>query len=532
MSNLGWVKFKYGQMMANMLMGFRIDSNIKDFKFTAEYNQNMRWRSYMSPDAKKFREDADAYYVTLQRTFNKLTLGGEYFKIHPMYSTSFQNTDPTYFGMKNIPLHSWAPYFNDDVSLQGGHAAPSGSADTAGYMANTMIIDTVDDNDDKDRYPDFHLFADVRDRNGIFPGLDKNGNGRPDTNENDNLVPDYAEPFFLYYSDPEEYDYGDDMNNNGVIDERENDDRPDYPYELDSKGYHLFGSYGGDIGWKSTVGYYNYKNIAGGGKTDVRYGKAEYRKFVPFFAELRFASKLKKVEDSIQDNVFRHERLLSTTLIDSFSYVDNTFRTREGIQSEPFYDMLSYRNSYVSTSFFNVKMFRIPNLTVDFNFKYNFNHQNETGFQSKNDIIERSHIVRADYRYYFRKLLITPQMKFMSRKYTNHNSIERGFHEESFYPILKAEYPLTMKTTLKAGAQGFPGLNATVRNLMNDQLDYDERHYTIMLTNRSLYQGYDFSLNFGYEVNWQELHGIMRSAYSRTDKIIFIRLIVGMEPIT
>ena len=39
MSNMKWVSFKYGQMLANMLMGFRIDSNIKDFKFAAEIQQ-------------------------------------------------------------------------------------------------------------------------------------------------------------------------------------------------------------------------------------------------------------------------------------------------------------------------------------------------------------------------------------------------------------------------------------------------------------------------------------------------------------
>lgn len=532
MSNLGWVSFKYGQMMANMLMGLRIDSHVKDFDFTAEFNRNMRWRSYMDTDAKKFREDADAYYVNFQKIFGKFTIGSELFKIDPFYSTTFENTDPSYVAMKNVPLDSWQPYFNDDVSLQGGHEAPSGSTNSAGYFANTMLIDTVDDNDDKDRFPDFHLFSDVRDMNGIYPGLDKNGNNRPDTNENDNLIPDYAEPFFLYNVDPDSYDYGDDMNNNGFIDEREDDDRPDYPYELDSKGYHVFGSYGEDLGLKTTVGYYNTKNIAGGGKMDVRYTKVEYRKFFPFFAEMRMASNLKKVNDSIQDNVFGHERLLSTTLIDSFSYVDNIFRTREGIQSEPYYDVLAYRNSYVSSSYFNTKIFRIPNLTIEMKLKYEVNHQNETGFQDKNDIINRTQIYKADYRYYFKKLLVIPQVKYMTRKYTNHNKFEMPFHEEYFYPIVKVEYPLTFRTTLKAGAQGFPGLNSTVRNMTNDQLDYDERHYLLMLTNKSFYQGYDFSLNFGYEINWQELYGIMRKSYSRTDKIIFIRLIVGMEPIS
>jgi len=532
MSNLGWVSFHHGQETANMLMGFRIDADVKDFEFVAEYNKNLKFRQFMHNDAKKRHQDSDAYYINLRKTFGKFQIGGEYFNIDPQYSTTFENTDPSYFAMKSIPLHSWTPYFNDDVSLQGGHETPSGSSDSAGFMANTMMITTVDDNDDKDRYPDFHIFSDVRDRNGIFPGLDRNGNNRPDTNENDNLMPDYAEPFLLYNVDPDEYDFGDDFNNNGVIDEREDDDQPDYPYDRDTRGFHIFSSFGEDLGLKYTLGYINYKEIWGGGKTDVKYGRIEYRKFIPFFAELNFASNLKKVKDSVMNDVFRHNRLLSTTLIDSFSYVDNIFRTREGLQHEPFYDRLKYRDSYVTSSYFNAKLFRIPNLNIELKLKYDLNHQNEASYQKKNDIIERTQIIRADYRFYFKDLLLMPQVKYMSRKYTNHDGYELPFHEESFYPIFRAEYPLTFKTTLKAGMQGFPGLNAKVRNLVNNQLDYDERHYVIMLTNSSLYQGYDFSLNFGYQVNWQELHGIMRKPYSRTDKLLFIRLVVGMEPIS
>ena len=119
---------------------------------------------------------------------------------------------------------------------------------------NIRIIKCRNYQHDKDNYPDFHIFKNVRDTNGIFPGLDKNGNNRPDTNENDNFIPDYDEPFFLYYSDPDEYDYGWDLNNNGTLDEREDDTKPDYPYNLNTKGYHLFGSYGKDVGWKCFLG--------------------------------------------------------------------------------------------------------------------------------------------------------------------------------------------------------------------------------------------------------------------------------------
>ena len=164
--------------------------------------------------------------------------------------------------------------------------------------------------------------------------------------------------------------------------------------------------------------------------------------------------------------------------------------------------------------------------------KYEVNHQNETYFQGKNDIIDRTQIYKADYRFYLRDFLIQPQVKFLSRMYTNGDGREKTFHEEYFYPIIRFDYPLTLNTTFRAGVQGFPGLNATVRNLVNNQLDYDTRNYTVMLSNMSFYQGYDFTLNFGFETKWQEFNGLARQVYNRTDRIYFVRLIMGLEPIS
>jgi len=77
-----------------------------------------------------------------------------------------------------------------------------------------------------------------------------------------------------------------------------------------------------------------------------------------------------------------------------------------------------------------------------------------------------------------------------------------------------------------------PGLHATVRNLMNDQLDYDTKNYVLMFSNKSFYSGYDFSLNFGFKNTWQQYNGFARQAYNRTEKVYFVRLIVGLEPIS
>ena len=532
LSNLKWVTFEHGNSTANMLMSIRVDSEFKGFKFVSEYSRNMRFKQYSNQKAKKFREDADAYYINIKKEFGKFTLGTEYFKLDPDYTTSFKNMDTAYEGIKS----AWASQYSSDPSQRGNSYVAS---DPQSFMNLTQVIDTVDDNDDKDRYPDWHIYPDVRDRNGIFPGLDTNGNNRFDTNENDNLMPDYAEPFFLYNVDPDEYDFGYDLNNNSTIDYREDDSKPDYPYDLNRKGFHIFGSYGEDMGWKFTLGYLNFKKIAGGGETDVKYGQAEYQKFIPFLADLKFKTIFKKSNDSIQDNIWKFSRELSTTLIDSTSYAYNLYNPKDSSQpiyidmmSEKYYDPLRYRDSYVAKSFFETNLFTIPNLNIGMKFKYDLNHQNKTSFQKKNDMIDRTQIYKAEYKYYLKDLLINPQVKFLSRKFTNGDGFEKILHEQYFYPIVKVEYPITLNTTFRAGAQGIPGLNATVKNLVNRNLDYDTRYYVVMLSNDSFYSGYDFSLNFGFESTWQNFVGVARKAYNRTDRVYFVRLVVGLEPIS
>ena len=535
-SNLGWISFEYGIPMANILMSFRVDADVKGFKLISEYSRNMQFRQYKSLDGKsdKFRNDAEAYYINLEKDIGKFTFGSEYFKMDPDYSTSFMNTDPTY---AQNASGAWSTQLYIDPVQNNGESSNGGTQET---INNTYIINTVDDNDDKDQYPDYNPFYILRDKNGVYPGLDMNGNNRPDTNENDNTLPDYAEPFFLYNSDPDEYDYGFDLNNNNTIDSRENDSKPDYPYDLDRKGYHIFGSLGEDMGWKYTFGYIDMEKIAAGGKSNVKYGTAEYNSFIPFFADLKFSTLYKRVKDNIQDDVFKYASELSTTLIDSTSYGYNVTHTDDDgdisivddIMTEKYYDPLDYRNSHVSKSYFETNLFAIPNLTIGMKLKYQINHQNETMFQDENDIIDRSQIYRAQYQYRIKNISVTPQVKFVSRKYSDHSEYSDTIHEQYFYPIIKLEFPLTMSTTFMAGAQGLPGLNATVRDLTNDQLDYDTRDLILMVSSKSFYNGYDFALNFGYESKWQSFNGVGRQAYNRTDRYYFVRLVVGLEPIS
>ena len=103
---------------------------------------------------------------------------------------------------------------------------------------------------------------------GIFPGLDENNDLIPDSDQNFNGIPDWTEPILFYDADPPDFIYGIDFNNNGVVDYRENDALPDYPYPRDRQGTHLVATKKGLGRWGkwTSVGYYTMKEPAGGGK--------------------------------------------------------------------------------------------------------------------------------------------------------------------------------------------------------------------------------------------------------------------------
>ena len=84
-------------------------------------------------------------------------------------------------------------------------------------MANeTIYWQTVEDNDDGDRYPDRRLgnlpgvINDGLgfDTDGVFLAQDEDNDGIPETNRNLNRIPDYDEPFLMYDVEPNAYAYG------------------------------------------------------------------------------------------------------------------------------------------------------------------------------------------------------------------------------------------------------------------------------------------------------------------------------------
>ncbi len=483
-SNVRQIRFSYGRQTSGMVLGFHANLSARGFRLKSEWVRNLNFFQYPTEHGRYHRDDKSAYYLNLIKDYRILSLGAEYFKVSPGYSTSITVMDPSFTSYTDLPEKLFFGQLGGSFDLTRN---------------NTIILDMVDDNDDKDPYPDSYFIPSQSDRNGVYPGIDRDLDGRPDTDENANGIPDYDEPFLLYSVNPEAFEYGDDLNNNGVIDTWENDDRPDYVYDTNLKGYHGFVELALGSDTDIRVGYYNTRALANGGRNLARYVKLEYFWKAPEFGQLYIANNFRKVEDSIRNDLVDYE------------------------------DPLLMENSLVNTLFIDSKLFALGNLLLEGSVKYELNWQMNPRGKRYNDITDWASVSRISYNWGKGRLNIVPQLKYMIRRGSDLKNKIYPLHQNFFYPILKAEYALTPNTTLKAGAQGFPFMKSWYHDVLNRNMSYTTEDYVVMLTNMSIYKGYNFSLNTGWHLRIKRFEDRSRESEDEDYSLIFVQLTMGLE---
>ena len=265
---------------------------VAGLEINGEYARSARYSRYPAQldgepifdQASRSVEHGSAYFLNATRWFGPARAGGEYFSMNPEFQTGMRNFVDMESGLWETNLAS---------------------------MANTTVYwDLVEDNEDGDRYPDFRLGnllgmpfdSQHYDPDGVFPGQDDDVDGFPDTNRNGNTTPDYEEPFLMYYVEPIDYVYGLDRNNNDQPDAREDDLDFDYPYDLDQRGYHLFGLMDLTRHWSVGVGRYAIEQVAGAGRNKSVYAQLSYRREgVARLRRLFFENHFRRVKDDIAD---------------------------------------------------------------------------------------------------------------------------------------------------------------------------------------------------------------------------------------
>jgi hypothetical protein len=515
-SNKQVVRINYSLDTGMSIYGIDFQANLFGLEINGEYLINARHSKYPLLPGNRYTKKSSAWYLHAKRRKGPFTLGGEIFRIDPNYDTSLD-----LYSYESLP-YPWN-YQTTDYDTAGVHDW------------------LVDDNDDNDRYPDgwwqwdgadslsysenFREILDLdnpRPDAGIFPGLDENNDGIPDDDQNTNGLADYNEFFMMYYRDPPRFDWGDDWNNNGIIDNRENDRDPDYIYDRDLKGNHLFVSLKAYREMTFTLGAVRQEQIAAAGHNSINYGKMEYSLNFPRYGKVQLFHVTKRVKDDIHDPYyqFKGEALTAAVTQEDWEYK---------------VDDLTTQNSFVHTTYVGTQLLAIPGLKVENNLKSELNRMRRTTFQEKATIDYWGGVHKIDYTLKpVPKLTISPQLKYRwewGQEERVGEETETWVHQYWVMPILRVDYELTPRTVLRAGLQGDPFfLEDKVfmhrsRNKLNPSESQNARIFKVMMTNASDYFGYKVYFNAGFEI--QRISYLEAEEESADYSRLFVRILAG-----
>jgi len=175
---------------------------------------------------------------------------------------------------------------------------------------------------------------------------------------------------------------------------------------------------------------------------------------------------------------------------------------------------------------------RFENFTAEISVKSERNYQQETALQSSNVISDLAIVYKSQYLWNpWKKLLVRSQIKWLHRRLVDDAERIASVKEHFLFPILRLEYPVSDRTSVKIGAQGGPLLPSLYRNRVSDGVDFDSRVYLAQVNNTSMYLGYQVNVNLGYERRFREFLDGDREEQNTDYSRVFLRVIAGLRPL-
>ena len=533
------VRVKSGTPTGLSLYSANINGVLRGFEINAEFSRSSSFHQHVSgrqeprvalealsvnaperelyPGQRSTISD-NAFYLTVKRDFNRWDFGAEYFSMGPLYTTEFRS----YIG-------------RDEVDVSGNPIAYN----------NTLIHRLVEDNDDNDRYPDSWYnnapsgLQGQSDVDGIFPGLDEDNDGIPDTNKNFNALPDFQEPFLMYTADPQIYDYGLDLNHNDFIDSRENDIDADLPYDPDLRGMHVYASVYPASGLRLTMGLMDAEQIAGAAPDKSIYGRLGYERRVPTMGRFFVEGSIERIEDGVADQLSIYsDRVL--TVAEQFEL--DFAGLQRNIQVAPFLeeprdDPMLFLHSTRKRVYIDTRWSLLPGLHMRNKVKVEINDQHEgllydDRFQVGDRHSRWTMVHAIDYDWLIRpRLSLFSGFKMRYRK-EHRESLGTAFvNERHIIPLAKLQYRLTERTRFQLGLQGLGMvLPYRVADLAAPERDFDQYDTVLMMTNDSKYFGYIVSTNAGISRRVKEfdVDGVGRTG-DEEFVAAFVNVIIGFE---
>jgi hypothetical protein len=484
-SNLKQVRFQVGQFTGGFYYSAETSLEVLGLEMHAEYARSSEYSHYYAKEGgeksfdsgPRFSTTGDAYFVNLVRWFGWGRLGAELFKIHP-----------------------------DFESL-------------------------VEDNDDGDSRPD------GVDIDGVYLGLDEDRDGYPDTNRNGDELPDYIEPFLMYDVEPNEFTYGLDRNNNDEPDFREDDSEPDYPYDWDQRGYHLFAQLDLSSHWSLAAGRYQATEMLGFGRSKTFYSLLTYRREnAGRWRKLFFENNLRRVKDDIPDqyNVIAEERRFSSVYRAFSTNTVTNIRTigLRGFQPKSRKDPLSYRDSYVNESYLETRMQPLRGLNLAQKLRLRVNWQQSSplpgGFRARARRLDYwTSVHRLDYTWRRGRLVLQPKFKFMALRSVDQSSDQLIRSEYDTLPILQASYQLMGRSVFRIGLQGWGPLPYRFDDRARKLESFERRTAFSSVTMSSDYFGYELITIIGLERDQLVYDEPARESENFNTLSFFVRALIG-----
>ncbi len=428
LSNKRRIRFRYGFFTGQQLYGMNFRGDFTGVKVGGEFAVTSTYQQFPTVRGEKLRpQRGSAWYLTALKELGAFSVGAEVFHVGPDYGSY--------------------------VGSRGGVTLYTDKAGSSRQVPVTTEFAWVVDNDDKDTWEDDDPVEIVgRDQQelvkGVFPGRDEDQDGHIDDDRNSNEIPDWTEPFLLYDSDPIEFTYGYDWNNNGWTDQWEDDEKADFPYDKDTEGDHLFVAYSPHPMLNFAAGRFDKKEVARGGENLTRYFRSQLAWEAPRILGIEWYHDSKRVRDDVRNSVY------------TFGEFTNPAGPQPG---DPGFDVLEMRDSIVHTMFVGTRYLQVLNLHVENNIRFFQNHQLSSVFDdgTAQPDVRRSvftMVNRADYTMRSGPWTVTPQYKLLTLVETENPkggaSLVR--RSQSFSaPILKVDYALNKRSKVRFGQQGF-----------------------------------------------------------------------------
>ncbi|PJA51871.1 MAG: hypothetical protein CO167_11680 [Candidatus Marinimicrobia bacterium CG_4_9_14_3_um_filter_48_9] len=516
-SNKKRITFDYGMNTGKTIYGLALEANLLGFHFNGEFDVSQLHQKFPDPDGYVTNTNASSWYLQSKRRMGMFTVGAEFFEMNPNYQsdlTIMNGSDSSTYYFSLVDDNDDNDRYADGSSIIApgpyGYSAtnilnPQNSTKWISAAALASFSDQYYIQNQNEVY-DAQL---PRPDAGIFPGVDENNDGVPDDDQNSNGEPDYAEPFMMFYRDPQRFDFGDDWNNNDVIDSRENDLMPDYLYRPDTKGHHVFSSFQPGRNFILTVGTMRQDAISFAGQNYSDYLKFNYYLQKPNLGRLQLGYSGKRVQDNIPDPGFQYqESAIGYSML--FNYNAELY----------------YQNSFAHSYFALLGYDQIPNLMIEGKIKVDVNHQYEP------DRVHNADTHQGDVTYYgfvFPKISyripLNESMDILLQYKRREEKREEKFRDANTnlfvtdlrydrrwsIPIIRFNYKMTEKTQLRLGYQGFSTKNIhdklddkgvfayRYRDFKDANNDFNKQIFLGTIANHTQYGGYELWLQVGFQ---------------------------------